>query len=152
MRMFENPANGHRESVAWSDGLAAALFGIFYLAFKGLWSITFIWLAAAFILIGGMGGSGFIILFPIQLGLACAVPSSLANRYLQRGWREVRGDEPTARHIPPVSDPDPVERFLSRQQAPEQNHDTKPCPFCAEDIKAAAIRCKHCQADLTATT
>lgn len=25
----------------------------------------------------------------------------------------------------------------------------KQCPFCAEDIKAEAIRCKHCQADLT---
>lgn len=23
-------------------------------------------------------------------------------------------------------------------------HNTKPCPFCAEDIKVAAIKCKHC--------
>jgi hypothetical protein len=27
--------------------------------------------------------------------------------------------------------------------------DTKPCPFCGEEIKAVAVRCKHCQADLT---
>lgn len=27
----------------------------------------------------------------------------------------------------------------------------KICPFCAEEVKVEAIRCKHCQADLTAT-
>ena len=26
--------------------------------------------------------------------------------------------------------------------------DTKPCPKCGEEIKAVAVRCKHCQADL----
>src|SRR5687768_3370663 len=26
--------------------------------------------------------------------------------------------------------------------------DTRPCPFCAEDIKVAAIVCKHCKRDV----
>src|SRR4051794_5522867 len=26
--------------------------------------------------------------------------------------------------------------------------DIRPCPFCAEDIKAAAIVCKHCQREM----
>jgi hypothetical protein len=28
----------------------------------------------------------------------------------------------------------------------------KPCPFCAEDIKEAAIICKHCHRELVAKT
>jgi uncharacterized protein YbjQ (UPF0145 family) len=28
--------------------------------------------------------------------------------------------------------------------------DDIPCPFCAETIKRAAMKCKHCQSDLTA--
>ena len=29
---------------------------------------------------------------------------------------------------------------------------TKRCPFCSEEILAAAIKCKHCQSDLTGKT
>jgi TM2 domain-containing membrane protein YozV len=32
--------------------------------------------------------------------------------------------------------------------APPPTSDTKPCPFCGEEIKKVAVRCKHCQADL----
>jgi hypothetical protein len=34
-------------------------------------------------------------------------------------------------------------------RAMDENADTKPCPYCGETIKAVAVRCKHCQADLS---
>jgi TM2 domain-containing membrane protein YozV len=32
--------------------------------------------------------------------------------------------------------------------SPAVSVETKPCPFCGEEIKKVAVRCKHCQADL----
>jgi TM2 domain-containing membrane protein YozV len=32
-----------------------------------------------------------------------------------------------------------------------EDSDTKPCPMCGESIKRVAVRCKHCQADLSTT-
>lgn len=37
----------------------------------------------------------------------------------------------------------------SAKAATAAGGDTKPCPLCGEEIKKVAVRCKHCQADLT---
>ena len=55
---------------------------------------------------------------------------------------------------PPL--PPPIRRAAPRVLVPEVPHgqpplcipDTKPCPFCAETIKAAAVRCRFCGANL----
>lgn len=31
----------------------------------------------------------------------------------------------------------------------QQEQKTKPCPFCAEEIMAVAVKCKYCHADLS---
>src|SRR5262249_28450702 len=33
---------------------------------------------------------------------------------------------------------------------PDQKSAVRPCPFCKEDVKVDAIRCKHCQATIPA--
>jgi TM2 domain-containing membrane protein YozV len=38
---------------------------------------------------------------------------------------------------------------MADENAPAMPGDTKPCPYCGEEIKKVAVRCKHCQADLS---
>lgn len=38
----------------------------------------------------------------------------------------------------------------SSTQSSQEEADTKTCPYCAETVKAQAIKCKHCGSDLTA--
>jgi hypothetical protein len=34
---------------------------------------------------------------------------------------------------------------------PDAESETRACPYCKEEVKAAAVRCKHCLADIAAT-
>ncbi|HEU0212556.1 MAG TPA: hypothetical protein VFR13_00615 [Jiangellaceae bacterium] len=34
---------------------------------------------------------------------------------------------------------------------PDAESETQPCPFCKEEVKAAAVRCNHCLADIAST-
>jgi hypothetical protein len=46
----------------------------------------------------------------------------------------------------------PVPPRVLGQPLPPDKPSTKVCPFCAEDVKYEAIKCKHCRSDLTAAT
>jgi hypothetical protein len=149
-RTFENQANNHRETVDFGSSVAVLFFGLIYRAYRGLWSHVLIW----FVVVVGptLLGAGFltVLAFPlVSLFYVLTIQSFLSDRYLSRGWREVKKGAPersddlaiaTARIL---AGPDPM---LPRGPAAA----TKLCPFCAEEVKAAAIRCKHCQADLPA--
>lgn len=53
--------------------------------------------------------------------------------------------------IPPAAAPvtfRPYERPSPVPAWKPQDPETKRCPFCAEDIKFSAIKCKHCGSDL----
>lgn len=103
-RVFENPANGHRETVSGIAWLWSLLFGWFYLLTVGLWGHVFIQIFV-YVLIGFLGGGPFLVIaIPVLwITYAVCVGSMLANRYLRRGWREVAADSPREPPNAPVS-------------------------------------------------
>lgn len=133
MRTFENPMNGHRESVGAGSAVAAFFLGIFYLMYRGLWSHVIVIVLLSVVLGAATGGPGLLLMLPVWIIYAVMAPGIIATRYLRRGWKEV-GAEPEPRH-----------QWLEPTIAMEE----KKCPFCAEVIKAAAVKCKHCGSDLS---
>ena len=74
MNTFRNPTNGHTERVgpAW---LWALLFGVFYFAWRGLWTHAIIGFALAFLTLGVS-----------WVVYAILAPGIVRKSYLQRGW------------------------------------------------------------------
>jgi len=145
-RKFQNPANNHEETVGAGASVGAFFLGGLYLIYKGLWPHFFVWT-----IVIGLGAVvdpyTFILTVPLLSIFYClAIQQILATRYLRRGWLEVgptvSTDDELAKSTSTVlAGPDPMLPRASKG-------DTKLCPFCAEEVKVAAIRCKHCQADL----
>lgn len=132
---FKNPSNGYTEEVGTGSSAGVFFFGAIYLAIKGLWMHVFIWLLVVGIPTVASGGPVVIFALPIvSICYALTIQGILRSDYLRRGWKEITDpSEAGAIATPPMS---PVE------------HATKTCPFCAEEVLAAAIKCKHCGSDL----
>lgn len=109
-----------------------------YLLYKGLRGHVLIW---SFLVIVPTLAFTPLIMFTLptaSIAYAIGIQEILARSYLNKGWREVKDDstEPSISHVATV--PTQTTAVI----------DTKLCPYCAEEVKAAAIRCKHCQSDL----
>ena len=121
---FENPANGHIESksVPW---LWTLLFGGLYFVVSGLWTHVVIWLVLVVAMFSVLGQYAAIFMLPVQLAYAAFAGDIVSNSYLKKGWVQVGNAAP-----PP--------------------EELRICPYCAEDIKLEAIKCKHCGSELVA--
>lgn len=152
-RTFQNPANNHEETVSTGASIGAFFLGWIYLAFKGLWGHFFIWFLAVGIPAALVDRYTFILTIPLlSIFYGLAIQGILSTRYLRRGWREIGRDEES--RDPSTAQAAPIVAPISTSAEPARlaDSETKTCPYCAETIRAAAIRCKHCQADLNASS
>lgn len=156
---FKNPVNGHIESRS-SPWLWTILFGGFYFIAVGLWAPLIIWLLLSVALFAAMGPPAVVLIMIMNVVCALLSTGLLRASYLRKGWIEVKkGDEPVAPQAaysepyrPPSADAATPAAAPEVAVAPPAaapvvtatGDETRRCPFCAEDIRAAAIKCKHC--------
>lgn len=165
---FKNPANGHIESVS-CPWLWSLLFGAFYFLVSGAWIHLTVWVLLSALFWGSMGAPGTVLVLIMQVIYAFMAGDIVRSTYLRKGWIEVGALENAeiARQAESLSEPSYWDQQTNNANWDQQTNNakrfepaeklTKPaathrnCPFCAEEIKVEAIKCKHCQSDLTAT-
>jgi len=86
-----------------------------------------------------------------QCGAQLLVPEQATVHAVQpaESGQEIHGGGTASDH-PPTPDATP-EVSAAAASSTAEDTDTKSCPFCAEPIKAAAIKCKHCGERLDGT-
>lgn len=127
-----HPVNGSSEQT-W-DGFSWPGFflGLFWLLFKGLYGPAVITLLALIVFGGVTSGVGLVLAAPISwLVIAIMGNGWHKNKLIRAGYMTRKQWD--ARH---------------QEATPPPAADERTCPFCAEQIKRAALVCKHCGRDV----
>ena len=152
---FKNPANNYIEerSVPW---LWAFFFGGFYFLLSGLWVHVVFYMVLSSILFL-LDPPAVLLMVFVNIGYVIAADGIIRNSYLQKGWVEIKdpneGSNSADYVYPYVYD----EATGQRKRVPKPKVDPPPseyrkCPFCAEEIRSEAIKCKHCGSEIAPLT
>lgn len=132
---FRNPTNGHVEVVtaAW---LWTLLFGGLYFIVRGLWAPLIVWILLEVGIYLAIGTSATALFLIINIIFAAMAGGMVRNAYLRKGWIEV---------VNIIHDGAPRAPL---QGAAMADVPVRKCPFCAEEIRPEAIKCKHCGSEV----
>ncbi|CAE6816018.1 hypothetical protein R69927_00429 [Paraburkholderia domus] len=156
-RTFENPLNGHKQTVGIVNMLLAILFGPIYFAIAGAWAWALVEFLLAALLYASLGAPATLLVVPMQFVIGLGAGAILAKKYLARGWREVgntsspHAQGPVNKGLAVLFDPitgsaEPVgTRPIVKPTVTKKEPSEKVCPQCAESVKFAAKVCRYCR-------
>jgi hypothetical protein len=147
MDSYINPATGFREEVSQWTWLFAFLFGPLYFIYKGIWRHVLIQVVLVVFFYAAFGAPGTMFVFLMNVVYAFAAKGIVANQLQRQGYKPASGPEPSPgyrpdglTHVHPRPTPAPPTALPARA--------VRNCPFCAEEILAAARKCKHCGSEV----
>jgi hypothetical protein len=88
--VFEHPGNGYREAVPSRAWLWMMLFGVIYMAVRGLWRDLGFGLLFIIIATLVFWPFGVVVAFVFWIYYVLNATDTLRQNYLRRGWREVK--------------------------------------------------------------